>query len=143
MSERVSALQLLRDELVEAEERVQLLRQAVQFLKMAQRIDLNRPQGERPLGFQLPLERASTKDAVVKVLEDDPGRDWRLGPLVVEMQRQGWAVESEDPEAVVRTALNRLRSENAVERRGYGSYGAKALPLASAITARTPEWEET
>lgn len=162
MPNALDALRVLREELERAEERVQYLRQAVHFLEMAQRTSVEPTNqttvaagsygtgkthamalaGEAASRFRLPLEGASTKDAVMNVLSEDLTGTWRLQPLVAEMQRRGWSVDSDDPEAVVRTALNRLKAEERVERRGYGLYGAKpslisaAVQIARGLTAR-------
>jgi hypothetical protein len=81
--------------------------------------------GRDSAGVESPFDASmSRRDAVVRLLVDDPDRDWDADEIIAELVRAGYLPADEDVSRSVRSQLSALHRENKIERAGRGRYRA-------------------
>ncbi len=112
----------LEGQLASIQAEVAAERSVVQGLEALQLLQGDELAATVPDNGQVPEDFISARDAVMRVLTDDPG-NYRVPQLAEAVARRNWTINSKNPAQAIRTALSRLEEAGDVVRRGYGLYG--------------------
>lgn len=116
-------LAALEDQLTSLQAEVAAERSVVQGLEALQRLQRDEPAATVHAGDGQQQDGSmSARDAVMRILKDDPGNH-RVPELAEAVAHRNWAINSKKPAQAIRTALLRLEEAGEVVRRGYGLYG--------------------
>jgi hypothetical protein len=78
------------------------------------------------------------RQAILRILEEQPRKSWKLSDLVAEMERRGWTGESKYEDHMVLRTLSTMMKANQVKRPRKGFYKLVA-PTATVAASSSPE----
>jgi hypothetical protein len=79
--------------------------------------------------------RPTRRQAILRILEEQPRKSWKLSDLVAEMERRGWTGESKYEDHMVLRTLSTMMTANQVKRPRKGFYKLVAPTLTAAASS--------